>query len=227
MNMSLAIVCLAAVPLAAMASDPIPAAAVSWTGELPWTLYGPGGCEAKDKNLTATSGATTSLVVIAPEFLCETDRAMSPDGTPMAIYTKFTKVSCGAESAEFVLYDCEDASCSKCDATVEADGVIPNAVAKDAFYDAEACVTWYPKGTSSFGGIAGNQTSQTFEPSVALADTQAYYSVFYGNTCGEAWLEENILSKSDNEKSSASGMDGVAATILVRFLISSAVIMFM
>ena len=109
---------LAAFPLVAMAAGP----ADSWTGELPWTLYGPpGGCEEKDTSTAAVTGKTISLVKIAPEVLCETDQAMEAgSNTVMTIYTKFTKVDCGSETAEFVLYDCEDNSCSKCKETPEA-----------------------------------------------------------------------------------------------------------
>ena len=39
--------------------------------------------------------------------------------TAMSIYTKFTKVDCGSETAEFALYDCEDNSCSKWNETPE------------------------------------------------------------------------------------------------------------
>ena len=108
---------LAALPLVAMAVGP----ADSWTGELPWTLYGSGGCEGKDTSTIAATGTTISLVKIAPEVLCETDQFMEPgSNTSMTIYTKFTKVDCGSETAEFVMYDCEDNSCSKCNETPEA-----------------------------------------------------------------------------------------------------------
>lgn len=94
-----------------------------------------------------------------------------------------------------------------------SDGVIPNTVAKDAFYNTQACFTWYPKGTTSFGSITDNLTSQTWESSVALTDVQAYYTLFYSTNCGESWLEENILKErtSGSAKSAKSKWAGWTA----------------
>ena len=66
------------------------------------------------------TGTTISLIKIAPEVLCQMDQAIEGNSnTAMSIYTKFTKVDCGSETAEFALYDCEDNSCSKCNETPE------------------------------------------------------------------------------------------------------------
>ena len=106
---------LAALPLVAMAVGP----ADSWTGELPWTLYGSGGCEDNNTSTIAATGTTISLVKIAPKVFCQTDQFIAGPNTVVNIYTKFTKVACGSETAEFALYDCEDNSCSKCNETPE------------------------------------------------------------------------------------------------------------
>lgn len=92
--------------------------AESWTGELPWTLWAPGGCDARDPMAVGATGTLISLTKIAPEALCEEDRIDTPNGT-MRVFTKLTKVDCGSESAEFLLWDCEDKSCSKCDPAPE------------------------------------------------------------------------------------------------------------
>ena len=44
-----------------------------------------------------------------------------PDGSELNIYTKFSAVddACGDESAEFVLYDCEDDMCDVCSDVAE------------------------------------------------------------------------------------------------------------
>ena len=111
-------------PTLTLTRDPASASgpADSWTGELPWTIYGgPGGCEEKDTSTVAATGTAISLEKIAPEVLCETDQAMEPgSNTAMTIYTKFTNGNCGSETAEFVMYKCEDNSCSKCNETPEA-----------------------------------------------------------------------------------------------------------
>lgn len=75
------------------------------------------------------------------------------------------------------------------------DGVVPNIVASNVYYNTTGCLRFYPKGTEivSFGQLSGAMTAQNFDSTVVLTDTQAYWSVLFGNLCGETWLEENVM----------------------------------
>ena len=62
---------------------------------------------------------------------------------------------------------------------------------------------FYPEGTVSFAEITGDLTAQAFNSSISLADTQSYWSVVYGNTCGEEWLEENVMGNNKDTSSTS------------------------
>ena len=79
---------------------------------------GPGGCDDKSESNIVGTGRTISAVTIAPGAVCEADVMSMPDGTEATTYTRL-EVGCRSESAEFVIYRCEDDACSACDGMPE------------------------------------------------------------------------------------------------------------
>ena len=72
---------------------------------------------------------------------------------------------------------------------------VENSVIKDAYNDPAACYSYATEYANvSLGEYTGPIHAQAFDSTVELADSQAYWSFLFGNTCGEAWFAEYIVS---------------------------------
>ena len=92
-----------------------------WKGSLPWTLYGPGGCQDKDETTISATGGTSALYKLEDGAVCETDWVdTNVTDDRVLMYSKLVPVSCGEVTTEFILYNCDDPECVSCDDTAEA-----------------------------------------------------------------------------------------------------------
>jgi len=175
-------------------------AKAAWEGEpLKYNIYGPGnGCEAE----ILYTGETTKLFAYEDEFeedaLCETDILDGPNGTTTTLYTKFHRVECKSDVVEMEAYNCFDENCRNCSSVAEMDAFMATANILEIYETPDACATFL-NATINLTASPDltdimSMSAQAFINTTKKENAQAYWDYFFGNSCGEDWVEATLAS---------------------------------
>lgn len=178
----------------------------SYTGpELSYSAFD-GECVDSD---FSTKGATTAVSKIAGSdgSGCETDVLQSPNGTLTTVYTKFVEVSCASDKINLEFYDCSDASCSVCEETPESAGFMEVKNLQESYSNVETCSKVYAENGTTMEFDLQSLSASRFDSSTNVSNVQEYYKVFFGITCGDAWLNEYIIQANSGPSEAIGGPD--------------------